>query len=236
MINSFNLKEFLFKVFSRIRESIFRSSFKQRKLSKRAIRRLVGAQNVVVFEIGAADGLDTAEFLAEFADPSFRIIAVEPDKRNIAKFEKLILDPRATLFKVAISGSDGLANFHLSSTEYSSSLKVPNLVELQKRWPEMSFDLTTPVNTRSLDSLFWQLDLPRIDFIWADVQGAEDLLISGGVNALKKTRYFYTEYGVDKLYVDEIDLEKILILLGPSWSLLRDYKGDALFRNNSLGV
>ena len=38
-----------------------------------------------------------------------------------------------------------------------------------------------------------------IDLIWADVQGAEADLIEGGTEALRRTRYFYTEYNNQEL-------------------------------------
>lgn len=217
----------------KLREMLFPRSYKQRSLTKDAIYRLVRRKNAVILEIGAADGLDTAQFLTLFKDPEFRIIAIEPDSRNTSRFKKKITDPRATLVEAAISDTDGNSIFYLSSTQYSSSLKTPNLVELQKYWPEMTFEETTSVKTWSLDSLADDLDLSVIDFIWADVQGAEDLLISGGGQTLQRTRFFYTEYGGRNLYTHDVDLNRLLSLLGPQWLLLYDYKTDALFRNKA---
>lgn len=218
----------------KLREILFPSSYKQRILSKSAIHRLITRKGAVIIEIGAADGLDTATFLAQFKDDNFRIIAIEPDHRNVTKFKNLINDPRATLIEAAISDKDGYADFHLSSTEYSSSLKSPNISELQKRWPEMTFDQSISIKTRSLDSLVDEMNLSLIDFIWADVQGAEDLLVLGGKKALEMTRFLYTEYGGEDLYSDDVSLKKLTFLLGSSWSLIRDYKTDALFVNRKL--
>lgn len=186
----------------------------------------------LIVEIGAADGLDTAKFLHVFQDPGFRMIAIEPDPRNIAKFRMNISDARVTLVEAGISDTNASATFYLSSTEYSSSLKVPNVNEIQKLWPDISFEETVTVNTRTLDSIVEEMQLSNIDFIWADVQGAEDLMIKGGSQALQNTRYLYTEYGGKGLYSDDVDLNQILHLLGSSWSLLYDYKTDALFKNH----
>ena len=221
-------------VSAKMREIIFPNSYKQRTLSKRAIHRIIGRKDAVIIEIGAADGLDTAAFLAQFEDDNFRIIAIEPDRRNVNKFKNLVNDPRVTLIEAAISDKDGYADFHLSSTEYSSSLKSPNIPELQKRWPEMTFDQSISVKTRSLDSLVDEMNLPLVDFIWADVQGAEDLLVLGGKQALEMTRFLYTEYGGEDLYSDDVSLKKLTFLLGSSWSLIHDYKTDALFVNRKL--
>ena len=141
MNNLFDPRYIVKVVPAKLREILFSSSYKQRTLSKRAIHRIIGRKDAVIIEIGAADGLDTAAFLAQFEDDNFRIIAIEPDRRNVNKFKNLVNDPRVTLIEAAISDKDGYADFHLSSTEYSSSLKSPNIPELQKRWPEMTFSI-----------------------------------------------------------------------------------------------
>jgi FkbM family methyltransferase len=222
------------KVIARSRRTLFPNSFKLDVLTKGAIRRLVGREDAVIFEIGSADGLDSIDFLKVMRDPKFRLICVEPEPQNIKKFLERITDSRTTLFQVAISETDGVAQLNVSSTAYSSSLKQPNMREIQRRWPEISFDSAIDVSTRSLDSIVGELGVTRIDFIWADIQGAEDLLIRGGVRALTRTRFLYTEYGGDGLYFGDNPLEKIQSLLGSSWSLLRDYKTDALFVNHDV--
>ena len=72
-----------------------------------------------------------------------------------------------------------------------------------------------------------------IDFIWADIQGAEVDLILGGEQAFKNVRYFYTEYSDSELYEGEITLEKILELM-PNFEIVEDYKGDVLLKNKML--
>lgn len=229
-----NLSRLLKKIAWRLRKEVFKNSYKQVVLSKRAIRRLVNRKDAVIVEIGAADGLDSLEFLELFGDPQFKLICIEPESKNIVQFLQHIHDNRATFIQAAISDSDGIGVLNLSSTAYSSSLKTPNLEEIQKRWPEISFNKTQQVATRSLDSLVQELNLELIDFIWADVQGAEDLLIQGATEALKKTRFLYTEYGGESLYSNDLSLKQLQELLGDSWDLLFDYKTDALFMNIDL--
>jgi hypothetical protein len=72
-----------------------------------------------------------------------------------------------------------------------------------------------------------------IDFIWADIQGAEIDLILGGKEAFKNVRYFYTEYCDSELYEGEIPLEKILELM-PDFEVVEDYQGDVLLKNKTL--
>ena len=52
-----------------------------------------------------------------------------------------------------------------------------------------------------------------IDFLWADIQGAEGEMIRGGQKALSATPFLYTEYSNDELYEDQVSLCEILGLL-----------------------
>jgi len=218
----------------RLRALIFCGSFRNWKLTKHAIRRLVGSPAAVILEVGAADGVDTLEFLREFDHHEFRILAFEPDPRNIEQFVSNVRDARALLIPVAVGDSDGFLDFYQSSTPYSSSLKRPNVKLLQHHWPEMKFDRVLKVRTTTLDSIVESQKLKGIDFIWCDVQGAEDLLIAGAKKTLHISRYFYTEYSREHFYEDDNSLDKISQLLGPDWRLIKDYGTDALFKNCSL--
>jgi hypothetical protein len=53
-----------------------------------------------------------------------------------------------------------------------------------------------------------------IDFVWCDVQGAEEKVIRGGQETFKnKVKYFYTEYSNDEQYEGQPKLKQILKLL-----------------------
>ena len=70
----------------------------------------------------------------------------------------------------------------------------------------------------------------NIDFIWADVQGAEEDLILGGRQTLKRTRFFYTEYYDNECYAGQINLDKIYDLVN-QFLILKKYKNDVLLEN-----
>jgi hypothetical protein len=69
-----------------------------------------------------------------------------------------------------------------------------------------------------------------IDFIWIDVQGAEDLVFSGAKETLARTRYVYTEYSKD-WYEGSMDREQLIAFFGPNWSVVHDFGGDILLKN-----
>lgn len=204
-------------------------------LTKTDIRKLVNRPDPVVFEIGCADGLDTLEFLETFHDPGLRMYCFEPDPRNVESFKQRIHDPRVQLFQMAVGDRDDKMIFHQSSTIYSSSLKEPNVETLNAKWPTIKFDREFEVDVVTLDTFLAQHDINRIDFVWADVQGAEDMLLHGAKKSLRdKIRFFYTEYSDVAYYKDEPDLRAILQNIGPNWKVIRDYKTDVLLKNAHL--
>ena len=144
---------------------------------------------------------------------------------------------------------DGKTTFY-----QSSGLPPPELGNWAKRWednqegwdlsgsirkpkehldatPWCTFPDTIEVETKRLDSwLHEQEDIDTIDFIWADVQGAEADMISGGQEALARTRYLYTEYSNREIYEGQSDLRELLAML-PDYEIIYRYPHDVLLRN-----
>jgi hypothetical protein len=73
-----------------------------------------------------------------------------------------------------------------------------------------------------------------IDFIWADVQGAEDLVFLGAQETLKRTKYIYTEFSNTELYEHQPNLQLIHKILGEDWSIKYTFDNDVLFINNNI--
>ena len=121
-------------------------------------------------------------------------------------------------------------NGHVLDTYYgSSSIRKPKLVT--EVWKDMKFSETT-ASVVSLDYHIERCNLKSrvIDFIWADIQGAEVDLIKGGKEAFKNVRYLYTEYGGSGYYEGEIGRDEIISML-PDFELIEDYGGDILLKN-----
>lgn len=114
----------------------------------------------------------------------------------------------------------------------SSSLKKPTgHLDLHK-W--ITFPKKVKVNCTKLDD-FEPLKNTIIDFMWVDVQGAEDLVFSCAQETLKNTRYVYTEYCNKQLYEGQLNLQGILKLF-PGFRVLKDYGGDVLLLRDNLSI
>ena len=208
------------------------------------IRHLIGIEARVILEIGAHHGWHTAQFIKFF--PNAAIYAFEPDPRAIAKFTAGISDPRVHLFKTAIGATNGKAKFHASGGlppgvdpalaamvypqgwDQSGSLHPPKAHK--EIWPWCEFDSVITVDVCRLDSWARDKDLAAVDFIWADMQGAEGDLVTGGYATLARTRYLYVEYSNDEIYEGEPTLQMLLEML-PAFSVIRRFPGDVLLKN-----
>jgi len=215
-------------------------------MEKREIKKMLGKNNPVIFEIGCADGIDTQEFINEFGQ-DLVLHCFEPDPRNCKVFLEgghRPIDPNFTspvggceIFfnPVAVGEADEKMKMYQTSTIYSSSIKKPEEV-LFKTWPSIEIKDEIEVDCVSLDSYVEENKIEIIDFIWADVQGAEDYLILGGKKSFsEKVRYFYTEYSSkDKYYENSPDKDQIKNLLGEDWIILQDFGSDILLKNTRL--
>ena len=198
--------------------------------------------NMTILEVGAADGNDTRHFVEVFGDmENFRLFSFEPDPRNMEILKKvgIVTDPRVHLFELAVGAVSGKAILNQSSTMFSSSLKKPTSY-LSKTWPQITFGEEVEVDVTTIDDFVMEQDIEVIDFLWADVQGAEDLLFSGASETLKnnKIRYIHTEYSNIPYYEQEPSLQDILNILGNGWEVVYNYDygcgdGDIFLRNNN---
>ena len=100
--------------------------------------------------------------------------------------------------------------------------------------PHVTFERSAEVAVRRLDGWAAENGVARVDFVWADVQGAENRLIEGGRETLSRTRYLYTEYADRELYEGQWTLDRILAEL-PGFELAARYPNDALLRNRTIG-
>ena len=208
------------------------------------IVRLVGRSNATIFDIGTNNGDMSDNFSKWF--PYAQIFAFEPDPRAIRKMRARNLSPRIHLTEKALGRDIGTAIFHQSSGQdlgagvidgetgqieewdQSGSLRAPK--DHLALFPWIAFDKTIEVAVTTLDAWCAESGVKGIDFIWADVQGAEEDLISGGMQTLRHTKYFYTEFSDREIYENAIGLKGIVDLL-PDFDVVEVFERDVLLKN-----
>jgi FkbM family methyltransferase len=194
--------------------------------------------NSVVLEIGAHIGQDTERIYNNFPD-TVKLFTFEPDPRNIEvlKLNDFYKEKKIPIIEKAIGDKDGTTSFHLSGGltqkgklfTAGSSLHPPTkILEELRKWRKVA--AVIEINICTLDTFFNEYSLDHIDFIWADVQGAEADLIRGGERALKNTKYLFTEYGKNEHFEGQKTLEELCKML-PYWKIIEVFPDDVLLKN-----
>lgn len=190
------------------------------------------AVDPVVIELGAMDGAYTKELFACCkGEPTY--YAFEPDPRN---FPHLVELPAGVILIPAAAGNvTGCVPFHLAAQnpngEFGSSSLSP-FKDVAKEFPWCKEVGVVEVHSWRLDDFF--RSEAQIDLIFADIQGAERLMIDGARETLTRTRWLWTEFGgvdeCDGFYEHSASLKELKALL-PGWEVVEIHGGDALLRN-----
>lgn len=217
-------------------------------MDKRRIKELISYEcNPVIFEIGANNGSDSADFCRVM--PNCELHCFEPDPRAAAKWRKYvpqsIVHPDATgyatLTEAAICDKVGEVLLHLSAGKVpggendtyewdkSSSIKTPTGHLHVHPW--CRFDTDAWVTAISLDMYCHSNEIKNIDFVWADVQGAELEMIAGGKETFAdRVHYLYTEYESNPLYEGQPNRQQIIQAL-KTYAVIEDFNGNVLLEN-----
>jgi FkbM family methyltransferase len=168
----------------------------------------------IIFEIGAAQSEDTIKYAQKF--PKASIYAFEPLPVNYEK-GKVNIQKHAiknvNLYNIGMSDKEGKSQFFVSSLNSNPSpnsiadgLRSSSLFSPGKHlaiYTNVLFDNSTYINCITLDIFCKQHEINHIDFIQMDVQGAELLVLRGGMNALKKTDVIWLEVSNIDLYSNQ---------------------------------
>jgi FkbM family methyltransferase len=210
------------------------------------IKNLQLDSNSIVFEIGSHMGFDTEEIykLSNHAT----IHGFEPDPRNFAILMERSINNIAKLNNLAVSDTIGTTDFYLSSgvlpqptgndyydnNDWTASSSLYKFKNHSNIYPWCTTGEVVKVNTITLDEYCKSNNISKIDFIWMDVQGAEDLVFKGAQNILEKTKYIYTEYSNDELYEGQKTLVEILSFLPGKWTSIECEGDNVLLKNENL--
>jgi FkbM family methyltransferase len=161
---------------------------------------LLGKQDsVTIFDVGACECLDSIRYLRMF--PQATIHAFEADSRNACRAAEMLERSGATsiqLNNIALSSTIGELDFYSSAGapsgksndrfwDYgnkSGSILEPDMHQIASTWSWLRFQKNQKVACTTLAEYCKQMDVPRIDLLHLDVQGAELLVLQGAGTAI----------------------------------------------------
>ena len=158
-----------------------------------------------VIDVGANRGDWTAAVL-QLCRPT-RALVIEPDPRLSDELRRRFKHHSAVdIHTVAVGRSPGMATFNLLADTRGSSLRDPR--------PEMNglygggYDVVSTVSASILTLDELTASIPRVSLLKIDAQGAENEILEGAHDTLKKTKVvtveanFYSHYVGDTVFGD----------------------------------
>jgi FkbM family methyltransferase len=187
----------------------------------------------IIFELGVNLGQDTVKIFELCKNPQY--YAFEPDSDHFDVIKKIFVYDKIKFFPYAIGKENGKINLYRSyvndkNVGASSILKPKSVTNY---FPHIQFpeNKNIEINICCLDEFCKINNVNHINFIWADIQGAEGDMILGGQEILNKTKYLYTEYCNKEYYEDQKTLNQLLNILPGKWKIVYDFVSDVLFEN-----
>ena len=154
-------------------------------------------KNKTVFDIGAHIGFDTLAF-ANLVGENGMVIAFEPNIYNVERLKmniesNLQLKNRIVISNCALSDKDGQEEFIFSDNIESGTSSGSFIESADTAWEKGVYEdnigfKRVKVETLSLDGLIDQYKNNEIAMLKIDVEGAENLILKGAENFLKKFR------------------------------------------------
>lgn len=223
----------------------------EKKIDKAYLASLLPSRRPIIFDIGCNDCADSLELYNELLSTGSipKFLCFDADQRACEEAAYATDGKLFKIFNLAVADKQGTIEFFASESkeraaskgkyDWSASGSIKKPKEHLELFPEVKFNAPVKVPCTTLDALYYQHSNPFvIDLIWADVNGGEENLILGGLQALKKTMYLYIEFAEKELYEGQIKQADILNLL-PDFELLGVYGylgnfGNLLLKNKNL--
>jgi FkbM family methyltransferase len=167
-----------------------------------------------ILELGAYRG-DDSQWMRRACKKGCRYVMVEADPQNCDVIQEKF--PEIELYRAAIASRTGEIKFFRSDNDRGSGSVMKPTGHL-KFFPSVGFDESVVIRAYTLDDLCDTFSI-QPDFIWADIQGAEGVMIEYGRKTLAHVHYLFMEAEETEFYEGQKIREDLLRLL-PNWKLL----------------
>ena len=135
------------------------------------------------------------------------VVMVEPIPGLAKKLEEKYGSQYSIINSVISDNEDSKEFYSNEFTETSSLLEFNLSKDISNINTTLQNKIT--VDSKTLDGLVSSMKFTHIDLVKIDVQGAEHLVLKGGIKALKITEYLIVELSLHPVYKDSHSFEKI---------------------------
>jgi FkbM family methyltransferase len=206
-------------------------------------------KNYIIFDIGARDCLQSIEFYNNFPNAKIYSFECNPNTLEICRKNIENYQNRITLIEGAVCDYDGEISFYpINQKETLTSWQDgnPGASSLYKNNGSYSIEkyvqYEIKTNCHRLDTIMKKYNIPRVDFIWMDLQGAELLALKSLGDYLKDISYVYTEVSYKAIYTGQVMFNELNNFLVSNNFILKNklsftgWQEDALYQNNRFDI
>ena len=170
----------------------------------------------IIFDIGSRDCLQSIEFYKLFPNAKIYAFECNPNTINICKQNIKNYTDRIKLIDGAVTDYDGEITFYpidqnktLTSwndgNPGASSIFKNNGTYIYEKY--VQYEIKTICHR--LDTVMMRYNIPRVDIIWMDLQGAELLALKGLGKYLENVKYIHTEVSYKEIYTGQVMFEEL---------------------------
>jgi FkbM family methyltransferase len=214
---------------------------------EKELKRLLKTKgNLVVFDVGACEGEESIKYSRLF--PNANIYSFEPLPENITLIRNNFRNyevKNASYYNKAVSSKNGVTDFFVSSgqpenaakSDWDYGNKSSSLLQPDKHLEVASFikfETRIKVETITLKSFCTENNIPSIDFLHMDVQGAELMVLEGAQDFISAIKVIWLEVSKIEFYKQQPLVEDIQKFMKANhFFLLKDalnsIQGDRLY-------
>ena len=178
----------------------------------------------IIFDIGSRDCGQSIEFYNTFPNAQIYAFECNPNTIDICKQNIVKYSDRITLIEGAVCDYDGTITFYpinqkktittwVDGNPGASSIFKSNGTYTHEHY--IQDEIISQCHR--LDSVMKKFNIPNVDIIWMDLQGAELLALKGLGNYLSTVKYIYTEVSHKAMYSGQVmfdELNKYILSAG----------------------
>tara|TARA_R110002072_G_scaffold60435_3_gene153458 strand:- start:465 stop:2480 length:2016 start_codon:yes stop_codon:yes gene_type:complete len=165
----------------------------------------------IIFDIGSRDCEQSIEFYKTFPNAKIYAFECNPNTLNLCEENIIPYQDRITLIKGAVCDYDGSITFYpinqkkTKTTWKNGNPGASSLFKSNGKYTSEIYvqdEITT--NCHRLDTIMNKYNIPCVDIIWMDLQGAELLALKSLENKLSSVEYIYTEVSHKEIYTGQV--------------------------------
>jgi FkbM family methyltransferase len=173
-------------------------------------------EKFVIFDVGSRDCVQSIEFYNAFPNSKIYAFECNPNTLDICKKNIEQYTDRITLIEGAVCDYDGTITFYpINQQKTITTWKDGNpgassiFKSNGKYTVEKYIQDEIITNCHRLDSVMNKYDIPKVDIIWMDLQGAELFALKGLGNHLHNVKYIHTEVSYKEMYSGQVMFEEL---------------------------